>query len=63
MSLDDDGKPDGGMAGVLRRYMLWVHSHTSGRFEDSAAAAYAVQSVNMHISQLNEVSDLTFYEL
>ena len=44
---------DGGWKGVLKRYKMWVESHTQGSFESEEALNFKREIVNDHLKQLD----------
>ena len=52
LSYDSTGQPDGGMAGVLRRYVIWVRSHTNGVFQTKEHLAAMRERVDDHLEAI-----------
>ena len=48
------GNPDGGNAGVLRRYRIWVESHSQGVWTDSEARENMIWKIQDHLRKLDE---------
>lgn len=54
LSVDEKGEFDGGSLGVLRRYKIWVRSHTQGKFDSREDRESIAQKVESHLSVLDK---------
>lgn len=62
MSYNNKGKPDGGMEGVMRRYIMWVESHPEQRTDGwkREDLEYLWDRIKEHVSQLKELKNPHF---
>jgi hypothetical protein len=49
------------MAGVLRRYVIWVRSHTNGVFQTKEHLAAMRERVDDHLEAIRAVKDPFFW--
>lgn len=61
LSYDKNGQPDGGMAGVMRRYQIWLRSHTSGIWNSEEELEGMRARVRAHIEKIESVKDPFFW--
>ncbi len=52
--------PDGGHAGVRRRYVEWVESRLNGIFQDAEELKQEQERINDHIEKVNSVENPHF---
>ena len=55
------GVPDGGMVGVMRRYQIWVRSHTNGVWNSREELDGMRERVNTHLEDIRSVNDPFFW--
>jgi hypothetical protein len=56
-------EPDGGMAGVRRRYAFWVRDYTSGVWHSDAEYQAMKNAVQDHLSELYSIADPKFFSM
>ena len=61
LSYDKNGQPDGGMAGVMRRYVIWVRNHTSGIWNSEEELEGMRARVRAHIEEIESAKDPFFW--
>jgi hypothetical protein len=61
LSYDSTGKPDGGMAGVMRRYVVWVRNHTNGVWSSKKDFTAMRERVDDHLEAIRAVKDPFFW--
>ena len=61
LSYDSSGQPDGGMAGVMRRYQIWVRSQTNGVWNSTEELEGMRARVRAHIEEIQAVKDPFFW--
>jgi hypothetical protein len=61
LSYDKNGQPDGGMAGVMRRYEIWVRSQTDGVWKSKDDLDWMRERVSAHLKEIRAVKDPFFW--
>lgn len=61
LSYDENGHPDGGMSGVMRRYQFWILSKTDGVWRSKEDLNEMRESVKAHLEEIRAVKEPFFW--